>query len=366
MVRRTEDMVGASMPGPAERKSRASLPIGNGPAWKTGLRRCEKCVLPVSFPGIEFDAEGICNRCRESAGKRPDEAAKRRLRERFEKLAGGVRGRRAYDCLAAYSGGKDSSYTLYLLRVRFGLNVLAVTFDNGFLAPHAAVNAERVVRALRIDHIIYRPRFDILRKVFLAAAGDDFFSKKTLERASSVCTACMSFAKFGFMRIAIERHIPLVVYGWSPGQAPLTASLFRHNGRLLRQMQEAVKGPLEAATGEDLAHYFLEEEHLNANEWPYNVSPLAFMDYDEEQVLGVIRSLGWERPAGVDANSTNCLLNSFANKIHVERLGFHPYALELANLVRDGILSRDEAISRLEAPEDPETVALVRKRLEID
>ena len=33
------------------------------------------------------------------------------------------------------SGGKDSTYTLSLLRQRYNLRVLAVTFDNGFISP---------------------------------------------------------------------------------------------------------------------------------------------------------------------------------------------------------------------------------------
>ena len=34
----------------------------------------------------------------------------------------------------------------------------------------------------------------------------------------------------------------------------------------------------------------------------------------------------------IDANTTNCLLNSFANTNHMERYGFHPYVFELAKL----------------------------------
>jgi hypothetical protein len=27
------------------------------------IRRCTKCLLPESFPGIEFDHKGVCNFC---------------------------------------------------------------------------------------------------------------------------------------------------------------------------------------------------------------------------------------------------------------------------------------------------------------
>jgi len=29
----------------------------------TDMRRCIKCILPETFPGIEFDANGVCNYC---------------------------------------------------------------------------------------------------------------------------------------------------------------------------------------------------------------------------------------------------------------------------------------------------------------
>ena len=44
-------------------------------------------------------------------------------------------GRKNDHCLLGFSGGKDSSYTLWQLRERYGLRVLAVTLDNGFISP---------------------------------------------------------------------------------------------------------------------------------------------------------------------------------------------------------------------------------------
>lgn len=28
------------------------------------MRRCNRCILPETFPGIEFDEYGVCNYCR--------------------------------------------------------------------------------------------------------------------------------------------------------------------------------------------------------------------------------------------------------------------------------------------------------------
>src|SRR5688572_20301599 len=95
---------------------------------------CKRCVLPDSFPGIDFDENGLCSLCR--AEPSVDDAKKKRagLRSKLEDLYRSVRGSGDYDCLVAYSGGKDSSYTLFTLKEQYGLRCLAITIDNGFVS----------------------------------------------------------------------------------------------------------------------------------------------------------------------------------------------------------------------------------------
>ena len=97
----------------------------------------------------------------------------------------------------------------------------------------------------------------------------------------------------------------------------------------------------------------------NKKNFPYNVSPLAFLEYDEATIFETVKKLGWQKPGDTDANSTNCLLNALGNVIHKERYGFHPYASELSKLVREGYLSRETALSKLEAEEDPLILKMV-------
>jgi hypothetical protein len=91
-----------------------------------------------------------------------------------------------------------------------------------------------------------------------------------------------------------------------------------------------------------------------------NIPRVLYFHNIYENILG----LGWKAPDGVDANSTNCLLNSFANIVHKQRLGFHPYASELANLVREGYIDRITALKRLNQQEDPALVSMVQEKLE--
>ena len=72
------------------------------------LKRCTKCLLPETFPGIQFDEKGVCNVCnsypsREFAGKEAlDKVITNLLKEK--------------PVLIAFSGGRDSSYCLHYLK----------------------------------------------------------------------------------------------------------------------------------------------------------------------------------------------------------------------------------------------------------
>lgn len=328
------------------------------------MKRCTRCILPETFPGIQFDEEGVCQYCRRMPDAERRAAQKTRLRTRFEELVAQVRTRPGYHCLMSWSGGKDSTYTLWLLRKQYDLRVLAFTFDNGFASPAALKNMRMVGENLKVDHVIVKPRFDFLRQVFVASTQPGMYPPRALERASGICNSCMALAKGIGLRMALEKDIPLLAYGWSPGQIPLASAIFHTNPRMLQAMIEAAMAPLEEAAGDQLAVYFPEEHHLNnTHDFPYNVSPLAFLDYDEETAVRSIEALAWERPRDTDPNSTNCLLNSFANMIHLRQMRYHPYVMELAGLVREGCMSREEALARLEIAAVPEVVAAVEAKL---
>ncbi len=325
---------------------------------------CSRCILPETFPGIKFDRKGVCNFCGSFKGQSDLEQQKREYKQKFGDLLTVLTGKGRYDALMAYSGGKDSTYTLYILKAKYKLNVLAVTFDNGFISSRAFTNIQQIVERLDIDHIIYKPRFDILKKIFVAGSKEVLFSRKTLDRASTICTSCIGLVKSIALRTALEKQIPFIAFGWSPGQAPINSCIFKNNAFMIKAMQEAIKRPLQKIAGDDIAPYFLEEEHFKMTDrFPTNISPLAFLKYDESKIIKKIQELGWVPPHDTDANSTNCLLNSFANKVHKEKYHYHPYVFEIAKMVREGVLDREEALEKINRPEDEQLVKSVKKRL---
>jgi len=320
--------------------------------------------LPETFPHISFNAEGVCNFCQSYKGDEKLRDDKAEHLEKFKQLVEQERGKSDYDCTLSFSGGKDSSYTLYILRKVFNLRVLALVLDNGFLSDQALKNIHTLTENLGADCQIFKPNFEVMKKIFKHAVDHPMYSLKTLERASTMCTSCIAFVKFVFLKIAIEKKIPLMAWGWSPGQAPIRSSIMKLNPALFKMTQAALKKPMQEIVGDDINPYFLNEEQFkDAESFPYSVSPLAFMEYDEKKIVAKLESLGWQAPSDVDGNSTNCLLNSLSNQIHLKRYNFHPYAFEIAEMVRSGVMTREHGLKKLSETGDASTVEYAKNKL---
>ncbi|UCF57597.1 MAG: hypothetical protein JSW15_03780 [Deltaproteobacteria bacterium] len=336
------------------------------------MKICTTCVLPESFPGIAFDEEGRCSYCRRYRGRDNQEKLKERFKQKFLTILEETKNKGPHDALMAYSGGKDSTYTLRLLKEVFGLRVLAITFDHGFVSPIAMENIRNVTNILNINLLTIRPGASILRSIFVKSMAQDIYPIKALERASSICNSCMNLVKSFLIRNAIDMGVPIVAYGWSPGQAPIQSSVFKTNPSMVHQTQKAMVRVFDDEIRRNLSAFFLEEHHFERDsssqsyKFPYIVHPLAFLDYDEEHILSTIQELGWVNPTDTDANSSNCLLNGFANEVHIKQYRFHPYAFEIAGLVREGYMTREEGLKKLSIPPDPKVIDYVRRKLGVD
>jgi hypothetical protein len=327
---------------------------------------CSRCVLSSSFPGISFDEKNECNYCFNT--QHPDDHKKNDYRLRFEEALDSARGKNEFDVIMAYSGGKDSTYTLHLLAGKYKMRVLALTLDNGFISPRALQNITAVSDAVGSTSMIIRPSFTILKKVFAYAAQNDLFNTKTLDRASSICTACIGIVKSLVLKTAMRMNIPLAAYGWSPGQAPIASAIMQTSPRIQAITNRTVRDPLYKEFANELRPFFINDEDLktDSSKWPLNIHPLAFLDYNENDIVRVIQSLGWVKPEDTDPNSSNCTLNALANYLHRERFGFHPYAWEIAGIVRSGSMDREEGLGKISSPENMDMVRHGAARLGIN
>tara|TARA_B100002051_G_scaffold139478_3_gene132494 strand:- start:2280 stop:4214 length:1935 start_codon:yes stop_codon:yes gene_type:complete len=113
------------------------------------IQRCTRCILPVTYPFIEFDAEGVCQYCR---GYEPlklhGHSALEEIFDQHRSTDGSA------DCIVAFSGGRDSSYGLHLIKKKFNMNPIAYSYDWGMVTGVARRNQARMLGQLGIEHIL--------------------------------------------------------------------------------------------------------------------------------------------------------------------------------------------------------------------
>lgn len=306
-------------------------------------RRCSKCILSDKYPGIVFDSSGVCNFCK--ADEATSDSFLDQTRNEIQQLADQFRGRGVYDVIVCYSGGKDSTYVLEYVTNQLKLRALAFTLDNGFIVDDAFKNIRRVTSQLGVDSVIYKPSMEFMKKLYRSA--EQFYTLNELRRASAICSSCISLVNVSSIRLALEKKVSLIAGGFRSGQLPQKSLIYRPLAPLFAQMRTAKLTKMSQVLGQDVWKFF----DLPPVSEPVNIScfnPLPVLRLTEESILNSISTIGWQTPAGVDACSTNCAMNSYANISHVRKHGFHPYEFELAKEVRDGLMDRLEAIERVE------------------
>lgn len=123
------------------------------------IKRCKKCILPITTPFLELDNKSVCNYCNEHIKiKHLGIDQLKKYIAKFKKNNGEP------DCLAAFSGGRDSAYGLHFLKKELGLNPLAYTYDWGMVTDIARDNQARILGKLGIEHIVVSADITMKRK----------------------------------------------------------------------------------------------------------------------------------------------------------------------------------------------------------
>lgn len=166
------------------------------------LKRCNGCNLPETYETIEYDAKGVCNICRQKEYKDTviDWTGRK---QQLDALIEEYRGKYAYDCIVPFSGGKDSTYTLYYLMKEYKVKPLVVQFNHGFMRQGLLKNNERTFRALGCDVISFTPNWQLVKRLMLEA----------LIRKGDFCWHCHTGIYSYPMHVAIQQQVPLIFWG---------------------------------------------------------------------------------------------------------------------------------------------------------
>jgi len=166
------------------------------------LKRCTKCVMPETQETITFDNKGVCNVCNNQVIKN-EKIDWKKKKEEFKELISQYKGKNDYDCIVPFSGGKDSTWTLYSLVKHFGMKPLVVSFDHLFLRPVVLANTKRTMKKLGVDYLKFSPNWKVVRELML----------ESLRRKGDFCWHCHTGIFSYPMQIAIKFNVPLIIWG---------------------------------------------------------------------------------------------------------------------------------------------------------
>lgn len=326
------------------------------------MATCSRCLLSDNIPSVRIGSGGLCNYCAVSLKQQTGHGM---MDNEFLELLDKYKDKK-YQVIMAFSGGKDSSYTLKLISEKYHASILAVTFDNGFLSEFSLQNIKTVTDYLGVDSLLVKYPANKLLKAFKFVEDGRIFPSVSLERASSICNLCIMLVKNLIYYEAIIREIPIICFGWTPGQVGISKPLLRLDYRTVTKVFENIRNSIVGDLGSEYGKYFLDPVFMKENEekMPWLYYPFVKNEYEESLIVEEIRRIGWKYPENTDGNSSNCLLNSYANQCHIDQFGYHPYVFEISNMVRAGYMSREEGAEKLEQVKDDKSYDIVKKMFE--
>jgi hypothetical protein len=133
---------------------------------------------------------------------------------------------------------------------------------------------------------------------------------------------------------------------------PKDASLYEFNPNVMNQSRQATLARMAGRLGEATARRYYALREFKQSGSVLVTNPLLVLAVTETEILSALEKFSWQRPTDTGRHSSNCRLNDLGIKVHLQQFGFHPYTAELAEQVRQGLMSREEARERLQALPD--------------
>ncbi len=323
--------------------------------------RCSRCVLPESTPGLVFDDDNVCSDCRTY-----QKIVLKGEAELLTAINNYVKKDSEYDCIVNISGGRDSSYTILKMVKDYKLNVLAVNYDNPVTHPVAKQNITNIQKILGVKLVSFsfKPGFHekILRLNLRA-----LLAKPDPGMVPMVCVSCKLMWK-NILDIARSHKVKLLVSGGNFYEQ-VSFKRFLLGGNQNQELRSYYSKYVFGLAGRALRNIrFLRPGTLipTIQGYLYNnpYSPMVrvrgrdlaridlfhYIPWDEKEVLGRIQDeLDWQYPSdGSGSWRFDCKIGRLKDFFYMKTLGLTEKDDFYSRLIREGKITRSEALKRLE------------------
>ncbi len=327
------------------------------------LRRCTKCILPETMPFIEFDDNGVCNYCR---NYQPINYLG--LDALLEELEPYRKKNNEPDCLVTFSGGRDSSYAVHLLKNLLKMHPVTYTYDWGMITDLGRRNQMRICGKLGLENILVsadigRKRKNIRKNILawlrnpdlgtipLFMAGDKqyfYYANKVGEQTNSKVIVLgenlleTTRFKTGFCGIK-PRFGDSHTYTLSLANKFMLAMYY---AKQYLVNPAYINSSLLDTLGAYISYYFIPHNYLNIYQ---------YLKWDEQEIdRTLIEDYKWE--TAKDTKTTWRIGDgtaSFYNYIYFTMAGFTENDTFRSNQVREGMITREEALAKVNIDNKP-------------
>lgn len=316
------------------------------------MKYCKKCLFPDTKPDIYFDEEGVCDACRSAERKKGAEnSINWSLRENeFSEIIEKYRSNDGmkYDCIVPVSGGKDSCFQVYAMKIVHKMNPLAVTFDQFDQTDTGRHNLD-VLRNIGVDHIHFTLNPKIVKK--LVRKGFEIVGDPHWVNHVGIYTIPA--------RIAVSFKIPLIIWGENPQLEYGGPAASRENKFLDKRWRQEF-GCMRGFREEDMVDDEISMSDMKSLLYPSDeeirsvgVTGLFygfFFKWNAREHLKIVEKYGWKRLTepwpGSWLDYENCDMKFLDIREHLKWLKYgYGRVTDQVNIdIRNGLISRTEAI----------------------
>ncbi len=354
--RKTDLIPALSLSGAAEEEKLLSYRKYEG-------RRCTKCLLTESMPFINFDADGVCNYCRHYKPRN-----KPRPKEELFKLVESYRRIQGNDCLVPFSGGRDSCYGLHLIVKELKMKPITYTYDWGMVTDLGRRNISRMSAELGVENIIVAD--DITKKreyiaknlaawlksphlgmISILTAGDKHFFRhiETIKKQTGISLNLwginpleVTHFKAGFLGVPPDFEEKRV---YSHGVMKQLRYQFLRLGAMLQSPGYFNSSLWDTLSGEYYRSFTKKTDY-------YHI--FDYWRWDEKQIDETLAQYDWEKAP--DTTTTWRIGDgtaAFYNYVYYTVAGFTEHDTFRSNQIREGDLTRSEALEMVEEENRP-------------
>ena len=325
--------------------------------------RCTNCILPSTMPYIKFDEKGVCNYC-----KNYKPQLKKNIHD-LETLVNPYRRVSGDECIVPFSGGRDSCFSLHLIVKELKLKPITYTYDWGMVTDLGRRNISRMCSNLGVENIVIAADIEEKRNnirknlvawlkspdlgmISILTAGDKHFFRyvETVKKQTNIDLNIwginpleVTHFKSGFLGIPPSFEDNNVYI--SNTQKQLHYQYLRFL-RMLRSPGYFNTSLFDTLSGEYYRSFHKKSDYFHL---------FDFYTWNEKEVDSVlINEYEWELAS--DTSSTwriGDATAAFYNYIYYTVAGFSEHDTFRSNQIREGVLTRDQALILIESENKP-------------